>query len=222
LRDLVGELRTRGLLDDTLLVVVSDHGENLGEHGGLLNHVLSFHQTLLHVPLLVRRPGRFAAGLRYQPPVSTLSVFATVLDETGAKVPANQQPALGPLPRDLTQAPPLEVFSEYELPVFAMAAIVDDVPGFNVAPLAVRQHAVRQGPWKLVRMKPGETMLYDLANDPAEASPLAADSNPEGQKLASDLDEWEATLPDVAARGSTSHNLDFATLKALEGLGYVR
>ena len=221
LRDLVEQLRSRGVLDDTLLVVVSDHGENLGDHGGLVNHVLSFHETLLHVPLIVRRPGHFPAGLRYAPPVSTVSIFATILDETRTPAPLNQTPAFGPLPRTAGDPAPAQVLSEYELPVFALAAIVDDVPGFNVGPLAVRQHAVRQGPWKLVRSLPGDTTLYDLAEDPREARPLAPDSAPEGRELASYLDQWEATLP-TEGLPSTSHAVDAATRKALEGLGYVR
>jgi len=222
LRDLVGELRKRGLLDDTLLVVVSDHGENLGEHGGRLNHVLSFHQTLLHVPLLVRRPGRFPAGLRYAPPVSTVSVFATVLDEAGSAAPPGQIPALGPLPRAASDAAPPFVVSEYELPVFEIAALADDVPGFDVGPLAVRQRAVRQGPWKLVRGTPGGAEVYDLARDPGEENPLEADAVPEGPALASLLDKWEAAIPGDSARGSSQHVLDESTRKALQGLGYVR
>ena len=222
LRDLVGALRHRGLLDDTLLIVTADHGENLGEHGGLLNHVLSFHETLLHVPLVVRRPGRFPAGLRYQAPVSTVGIFATVLDALGIAPPPDQPPAVGPLPRTATEPGPTAVVAEYELPVFELAAMAQDTPGYDIGPLAVRQRAAIQGSWKLVRKTPGGNVLYDLARDPGEASPLAADSAPEGIALSGWLDRWEAGIPADAARVSTSHALDAQTRQALHALGYVR
>ncbi|MHC4902587.1 MAG: sulfatase [Planctomycetota bacterium] len=52
-------LRTRGLLDKTLLLITADHGENLGDHD-LLGHEFCVYNTLLHVPLIVRLPGLVA------------------------------------------------------------------------------------------------------------------------------------------------------------------
>ena len=48
-------LRQRGTLDRTLLIITSDHGENIGDHG-LMSHAYSLHDTLIHVPLIVRYP----------------------------------------------------------------------------------------------------------------------------------------------------------------------
>ena len=55
-RDLLGELDRRGLLDDTMVIVTSDHGENFGD-GGLMGHAFSLDQRLLHVPLVIAGPG---------------------------------------------------------------------------------------------------------------------------------------------------------------------
>ena len=56
LRDLLADLDRRGILDRTLVIVTSDHGENFGE-GGLMGHAFSLDQRLLHVPLVIAGPG---------------------------------------------------------------------------------------------------------------------------------------------------------------------
>ena len=57
LRDLLDDLDRRGILDRTLVIVTSDHGENFGE-GGLMGHAFSLDQRLLRVPLVIAGPGR--------------------------------------------------------------------------------------------------------------------------------------------------------------------
>ena len=57
LGELIGELRRRGKLDDTLLIITADHGEEFGEHGKF-RHGVSLYEPEIHVPLLVRYPAR--------------------------------------------------------------------------------------------------------------------------------------------------------------------
>ena len=83
LEALVSDLEARGLEDETILIVTSDHGENLGEHDGLVAHNFSVHQSVLHVPLLIRFPRAIPAGERYQGLVSTASLYSTVLELVG-------------------------------------------------------------------------------------------------------------------------------------------
>ena len=73
---LLAELRERGLLDDTLLIVTSDHGESLGEHG-LMSHGNSLYLTLLRVPLVIVHPARIPAGRSIAEPVSLRDIPAT-------------------------------------------------------------------------------------------------------------------------------------------------
>ena len=61
LGQIIAALEASGSLDRTLVIVVSDHGENLGEHG-LMEHQLCIYETLLHVPMLLRLPGKFEIG----------------------------------------------------------------------------------------------------------------------------------------------------------------
>jgi arylsulfatase A-like enzyme len=76
---LLRDLAEQQLLDNTLLIVTSDHGEQLGEHG-LYNHGNSMYRPLMHVPLVMRFPGRVAAGVRVPQPVSLRNIPRTVLD----------------------------------------------------------------------------------------------------------------------------------------------
>jgi arylsulfatase A-like enzyme len=84
---LIEALRGRGLLDNTLVVVTSDHGEHFGEHSldGLpvVGHRRSVYQPEIHVPLVMRKPGRIPAGVEVSGPVSLRDVGATILDLLG-------------------------------------------------------------------------------------------------------------------------------------------
>ena len=91
LRRVVDALRERGTLDRTILVVLADHGELLGERSRFFGHGPSIYQSLVHVPLLVRYPPRVAPGTRVAAPVSTLGVFATILDLAEIEPPPTLQ-----------------------------------------------------------------------------------------------------------------------------------
>ncbi|MGQ0647593.1 MAG: sulfatase [Gemmatimonadaceae bacterium] len=80
---LVNVLRARGALDNTLVVVTSDHGEQWGEHN-LSNHGNSLYLPVIHVPLVIRWPARVPAARRVIVPVSLTDLAATILDATGA------------------------------------------------------------------------------------------------------------------------------------------
>lgn len=80
--ELVRRLEASGRLDRTVLVILSDHGEQFGEHG-LVNHGNSMYLPLLHVPLLIRYPARVPAGARIANLVTLRDVPATILDLAG-------------------------------------------------------------------------------------------------------------------------------------------
>ncbi len=73
------ELERRRLLDNTLVIIVGDHGDEFGEHG-LAGHGNSLYRLSLHVPLVVSFPGHVPAGRRVTVPVSLRNLAATVLD----------------------------------------------------------------------------------------------------------------------------------------------
>jgi arylsulfatase A-like enzyme len=74
-------LRARNVLDSTLVIVTSDHGELFGEHG-LTGHHSNLYFNVLHVPLIMRLPGRVPAGVRVAAPVSLRDLAKTIADLT--------------------------------------------------------------------------------------------------------------------------------------------
>jgi arylsulfatase A-like enzyme len=81
-RELLGTLQATGQLDNTLVVIASDHGELFGEHG-LYGHSQSLHFRELHVPLVLLAPGRAPAGIRVAEEVSLRDLPSTILDLAG-------------------------------------------------------------------------------------------------------------------------------------------
>jgi hypothetical protein len=89
LRSLFEWMRQRGLDDNTLLVVTADHGEQFYEHG-LQGHEAPPYQEIAHVPLIFHGPG-VPAGRRVSDPTAQIDLMPTLLELTGAPVPARVQ-----------------------------------------------------------------------------------------------------------------------------------
>ena len=81
---LLSELRARGVLDNTLVIITSDHGELFNEHG-LTGHANNMYRNVLHVPLVIRFPGRVPAGRRVDHEITTRDLAATVADLAGLR-----------------------------------------------------------------------------------------------------------------------------------------
>ncbi|HET6681962.1 MAG TPA: sulfatase, partial [Gemmatimonadaceae bacterium] len=89
---LFDELRRRGVLKRTLVIVTADHGEQFGEHG-LVEHGNSLYGQVLRVPLILRLPGRVPAGVRIDAAVSTTDIGATIFDAIDAAKSPGAHPA---------------------------------------------------------------------------------------------------------------------------------
>jgi arylsulfatase A-like enzyme len=91
---LLGELESRGLLENTVVIVTSDHGEMFGEHGGMTLHGHSLYRELTHVPLLIlgAKAHPVPGGAAVSEVVSTRDIPATVLTLVGADTTAKRWP----------------------------------------------------------------------------------------------------------------------------------
>ena len=226
LERLIAMFRERGLLEETVVIITSDHGENLGEHGGLLNHSFSIHQTLLRVPLIVRYPRVFGKNRRHAGVVSTGSIFPTILKLAGVS-PADKWPS--PFRLLPPAGPPAEIapeeeaaVSEYEVPLSELGALAE-LPGADASAFSLSQKAIQTDSWKLVARSDGRSFLYDLAADPGEKTPLDPRSSPQGTRLERRLELWRAGLriPHFSPEppGPTA---DEKARETLRSLGYLR
>jgi arylsulfatase A-like enzyme len=96
---LLDELGKRGLTDQTLLVVTSDQGQALGEHGIVGSYRPWLHDELIHVPLVVRMPGGAEAGRRIAGMTQSVDLFPTLLEAFGSAAPPCDGYSLLPLVR---------------------------------------------------------------------------------------------------------------------------
>jgi arylsulfatase A-like enzyme len=205
-------LAALGLAEDTLVVLVSDHGEEFLEHGGYLHNAM--YEELLHVPLVIRVPPRRApsvpraalSGGKVAAPVQLVDVLPTLLELLDVSAPGHLQG------RSL-------------LPLMRGEALPEP-PGFAAWPRA-RAWALTSEGDKLIRREPPEGgvthELFDLAGDPGEKQDHAADDPARVEELATRL----MTLRD-ACRGYLSASesggevvLDEETRRSLEALGYL-
>ncbi len=79
LGELIDFLQCKGIFENTLLIILSDHGDNFGEHG-LAGHQFCLYDSLLHVPLIMVYPNVIPSGRRISSLVSTIDIFPTILD----------------------------------------------------------------------------------------------------------------------------------------------
>lgn len=191
---LAGFLESRGLLEDTLLVLVADHGESLGEHGVLFRHV-GLHDTTTHVPLLIRWPGRERQGRRIAGLVETVDVFPTILKAAGLNPPASDGQDLA------AHQGRRVVFAEHSDRFGAMVR----TPEYK--------YIWSQG---LPKLFPDGPYLYDLKADPGETRNLAGQGLAEEKRLADLLRRWQQDRrPAPEARPREQSDEEKARLKAL-------
>lgn len=221
---LIDALEERGELDDTVVILMSDHGEQLGEHRRF-EHRWSLHQPLLHVPLVIRYPAGVPAG-RVSDRVSTADVFSTVLELTGVPEPAGTQT------RSLLAPEPSEhVFAQLLDPYASQLRNVREAyagEGIDYAPLLRTGCAAFQSGDKYLHWSDGNHALYDLVSDPGERV-NRIDAEPQrALGLARALFTWEQALPAYdperrrpADRRSKAQRQERVEERQLALLGYV-
>jgi arylsulfatase A-like enzyme len=204
-RLLVG-LRTQGQYDNSLIAVMSDHGESLGEHGENTHGVFLYDSTI-HVPLLVKLPGVRTSGKQVDTRVSLVDVAPTILSQAGLPVPAEMQgqSLLSFISKTSTESGPSQDRAAYA---------ETDYPHRAFGWSSLR--ALRTGKYLYIRAPQAE--LYNLTSDPQEKQNLAVSSKAVADTLAAQLEDL---------RRKTSQTLvelakpDPEQVEKLQALGYV-
>ena len=174
---LLKELDRRDILDNTLVIITSDHGEHFGDHE-LFLHGNSLYDAVLHVPLKVVLPNRVPTGVRINDPVSLQGLPNTVLDLLGlqAEFPGSSWTSYWPL--DDNSGHQSDLIPQDDMEPTAVISEIASQPGFppchGRSPVAAGpMQSVQQGRWKYIRDALGTEQLFDLQADPGENHNLA-------------------------------------------------
>lgn len=201
-------LKSQGLLENTLVVLTSDHGEEFGEHGSMEGHQWTLYDETTHIPLLIRFPRDEHAGTVVDDVVQSIDIAPTILDIIGIDRPEEFEGTslLPPIRGELMDARP--VFSS--------------IRRFN------RKSAVRTDRYKLIlteeRTKRSEQSvtssfeLYDLSDDPQEQTNIYTDSSVPGRKLEKLLLDWQRSTMGIEAGAAPA--LSAEEQARLKAMGY--
>jgi len=163
-------LRDFGLLDDTLFIVVGDHGDSQGQHVYYSYHSQNgVYDAAVHTPLICRLPGAFPKGKRIAEIVQILDVFPMILDLLGLKEP----PARGSIQGvSLLKAlrGPVRDFAviEAQTPIHVLRRAWTEDPDYDPRWAFAALKAARTKRYKYVWHAYGRDMLFDVVNDPDE------------------------------------------------------
>ncbi len=230
---LLDGLRERGILDDALLVVTSDHGECLWEHGEEFDHGRTVYQATMHAICLMRLPRARLAGTRVEAVVASVDVAPTVLAFLGLDAGGGTDGEAIPLDEPgLAALRPRLRFGEATKP----RDVETDPSWYN----ARKARCVRDGRFKYIETPYVWTEeLYDLADDPAERRDVLADEvedttargeTPDATSrfeveelrngLRRELHEWSASADPLPSHFDSSQMDE--TIERLRSLGYLQ
>jgi len=198
LRRLADDLGAMGFLDNALVIVTADHGEEFGDHGRVL-HRGTLYEELIHVPLIVWRSG-MAEGWVDDSLASTVDIAPTMLAAAGIEAPPIMEG------RNLlvaNQTPPARqrVFSQY---------------GTGLYSVRTPRHKL------IARHGRGKPALFDLRADPDERHNVAADHRELTDELLAELAAWRAARPKLEELSSDTVELSPEQIEQLEALGYTQ
>lgn len=244
---LITYLKDKGIYDESLILVMGDHGEAFGDHGHMIHGHLPF-EEIVHVPLIMKLPGQSNAGDDISGLVSLVDVLPTVVDVAG--VPDNEWALL------------LQGIS-------LLTALGSGSKGTHEMVFSETQatkennlvYSVRTSDWKFISVKSParieriqslgrrlldwrtlgqilrnprfyikrqiavpRSQLYNLIDDPGETDNLVHDMEGLTTQFQTSIEEWLQRCNKLAARYedlAVRHEIDKATLEHLRALGYI-
>jgi arylsulfatase A-like enzyme len=212
--DLLETLKANKVYDDSLIIIMSDHGEGLGQHGYYL-HGLHLYEEQMRLPLLIRTPGGGQAGSQVAGSVSLLDILPTLadllrLDEDEGWRGLSLRPLLAG--QDQENLDGRLLFGESR----------QYPPRRELSPdhwTGIRRFSVRDGRWKLIRTTEGKMELFDLRADRGELADLHRENTSVTRRLARALDDWLATVPE--GEPAPTDALSDEDRRRLKSLGYA-
>ena len=200
---LMDDLRRRGVYDDTMIIITSDHGEEFGDHGGFW-HGTTLYDEQVHVPLFVKLPGNDRAGTHVGHWVQSIDLMPSILRRVGLDVPEGVQG--GSLDQGTAR-----VFAE-ESHEGNVLESVRERRGFEELKLITANAGNPRGL--------EEVELYRVADDPGEQDNVAETASEDLTALRQSL----ANASEAAALGAVQGEaveMDDETMRRLCRLGYI-
>ncbi len=197
-------LEQRGLLERTVIAILGDHGESLGDHGEE-THGFFIYEPATHVPFIVRAPFTNTGARRVADPVRIIDLTPTVLDLAGLPVPNGMSArSLVPLMTGEVAEMGLEGYAEAMYPLHH----------FGWSDL----RALRSGRYKLIDAPRPE--LFDIERDPKETTDIFAERRAVGEGMVARLREIEQAF-EQAPTSQPEGDVDPEVRARLAALGYV-
>jgi len=214
---LIDDLRRRGILEDAIVIVTSDHGENLWDHPAYFNHGLTVYQSTVGAVCMIRLPDGKRAGARVKELVASIDVLPTVLSFLGLPIPNGLDGETIDLTENARVPTSRARFAEASRPHDRVEV---GVRWFNER----KARCVRMGDWKYVQTPYAQTEeLYNLARDPLERRNLLTSPTAEITATAAGLrrrlDTWTRSADPLPTRFESSQREE--TIKRLRSLGYA-
>jgi arylsulfatase A-like enzyme/Tfp pilus assembly protein PilF len=200
---LIAALEQSGELDRTLVAVMADHGEGLGDHGEA-EHGMFLYDSVLHVPWVMRLPAKDAAGTVVKTQVRSIDVLPTLTAIAGAAAPDNiDGQSVVPYIRGAAPRDPVPSYAETFYPKWH----------FGWSELK----SIRVGDWKYIDAPKAE--LYDMRADAAERRNAVDARGPLVQGLSTELGRIHGGFG--ASANAEAPQPDPDTLARLRSLGYI-
>jgi len=220
LEQLAGKLKELGILDNTLIVVVSDHGEEFWEHGWTA-HGQSLYQELTHGVFVMRSPTLIPTPRRVTEPVQLIDVMPTVLDLLGLKIPHMVQgQSLAPFARGQAFERRGQVMTSRFASPHANGFVPEN--GTDTVGLVSAN-------WKLLYRDKAKEVglnkveLYDRRGDRGETKDIAKEHPQEVERMMAEIGKWmeaEKLIKKSLTQGPKAA-MDAKTLERLRSLGYL-
>jgi arylsulfatase A-like enzyme len=208
--------------DETIFIVASDHGENIGDHG-LMDHVFSLYETTIKIPLIIHYPRLFPPGTRDGQFVQILDLFPTLLGIVGVDIERIPFQGMDLLKNDQKQE--RAVICEYYYPRQVLSNYNQSERESEALARFKRRikSAIFNGR-KLIWGDDGRSELYDLARDPGETLNLIdrEETLAVQADLQNKIEVFIRNFQLAGGRKEKSKKMDEQTREALRSLGYVR
>ena len=214
---LLDYLRQRGILDQAILLVTSDHGENFWEHEDYFGHGLTTYQTTMRAVCLIRLPNALMGGTRIDQLLASIDILPTLLNHFGLPLPGGLEGEAIDLVHIDGPLPPRTRFGQATKP---WREVETDPQWHNMR----KARCLRRGSLKFIQTPYAQTEeLYDLSVDPEERTNLLAVAKPaisaQAAELRRRLEAWAQSATPLPSRFEPSQRQE--TIERLRSLGYL-